>query len=92
MSETKWRIVNRGSEKFIESEDGTICDMMRNDCRDKKEVHDCDQHAKLIAAAPELLEACKNALDYISEFEKDPDENVMMGELQDAIKKANGGK
>ena len=48
-----------------------------------------EANARLIASAPELLEACKNVLAHMLKYDYHPDqENVV--ELKKAIKKAEG--
>lgn len=44
-------------------------------------------NAKLIAAAPELLEACKAVLQYLEQY-ADPGSNVLWGTVTAAIRKA----
>lgn len=62
------------------------------------QVTESDANACLIAAAPDLLEACKTAVDFIDQFvvdadagAQDPDAQAAHAELIAAIAKARGG-
>lgn len=56
-------------------------------------VHDdyASKIADLIAAAPELLEACKEAYDWMSICPRGTDQWERVQTLKDAIRKAEGG-
>ena len=49
-----------------------------------------EANARLIAAAPDLLEACKSALHSFKKYETEFPNHPLFGELEQAIKKAKG--
>ena len=77
---------------IVDSESGEICqvDLYHEFERDVREAN-----ARLIAAAPELLEACKQLVAFIEEIPEDDvpvtnDEDEMMIKVHNAITKARG--
>jgi len=61
-----WRIVPIGSERYIESDAGFVCDMQRNACIDEFSIYQCEANAAFIVQAVNshyaLVEALKLTL------------------------------
>lgn len=61
-------------------------------CIDSKmRAREMDENSRLIAAAPDLLEACETALDIILSYQHIPAQFRACQALQNAISKAKGG-
>ena len=96
-----WEMKRLGSRLFVEgwpdngkakerAEMALCCEIqgMQDDCLRPVEFH----NARLIAAAPELLEACKAAIAALDEHCLTYDEqDAINGQLRAAIAKAQGG-
>lgn len=60
-----WRVVPIGSHRYIESDDGFVCDMQRDQCADEAAIAKSDADAALIVTCvnsfPTLVEALQIA-------------------------------
>ena len=54
-----------------------------------KDIKSAEANARLIAAAPELLQACQDTLTYLATH-ADDDSNVLWGKVSAAFRKAKG--
>jgi hypothetical protein len=82
----KWEAHNKNNDDYIDIDSGcaricTVCLDISGICHDSKNPNDTPENevkerwanAKLIAAAPALLEACKTALDQFKNIDAEAD-------------------
>ena len=80
----EWAIYTVSADRIYDEDDENRLDRYEFD---KEEL----ANAQLIAAAPELLEACKSACDYYEMLERATSvEHPVLSELRQAIAKAKG--
>lgn len=86
-----WKVIDRalngGEGVSIEAENGYT-----EVCKVNKSYHSRTANARLIAAAPELLEALKEAENWLAEYEDGPDSGLqgLLAQARAAIAKAEG--
>ena len=86
-----WKIVPIGKELYIESDTpALVCDMQFDACISDAEERGVKANARLIAAAPELLEACRDILPELNRGGIERPKS-WAGRLCDLIAKATGG-
>ncbi len=87
-----WKFSPLGKELYIENEAPTlVCDLQFTACADDAERQRVEATARLIAAAPELLEACKLMYADLKAYQDNPGGHIpTSGMLQafNAIAKA----
>lgn len=89
-----WEVMISGKHVFVNSDDECVCITHNNDSLPPEKAI---ANARLIAAAPELLEACKDMVELLSRFinETSGDNRgtiVFLKVIRDAIAKAEGDK
>lgn len=93
-----WKVMDlRDDEEYrlrlgkiqIQSDNVAICDIQFNSFFSNEWIKESEANARLIAAAPELLEVCRDALDF-AKLASGADLSPIINKLKKAIRKAEG--